>query len=87
MIIGKGVRPVKSTAVRFVQTADAVFLVLLAGLFAQWMIDPSSDFILRNWMMVNIAMLFIAIVGAGAYISVKPMLGSQRTEMHLMAAK
>jgi len=83
----KGVRPVNSTAVRFVQTADAVFLVLLAGLFAQWMIDPSSDFILRNWMMVNIAMLFIAIVGAGAYISVKPMLGSQKREMHLVAAK
>ncbi len=76
-----------TTVIRFVQTADAVFLVLLAGLFAQWMIDPSSDFILSNWIMVYMAMILIALLGAGAYFSVKPMLGSLKYRVRSMATK
>lgn len=73
--------------IRFVQTADAAFLVLLAGLFAQWCVDPSSSYLVRNWMTLNVAMLLVAVVCAGMYIAVRAKLDSQKNSTPTPAAK
>lgn len=76
-----------SSVTRFVRTADATFLVLLAGLSVQWIMDPSSSYLARNWITLNIAMLLVAVVCAGAYIAVRSKLDNQRYRMPSPAAK
>ena len=82
-----GVMQMGSSVVRFVQTADAAFLVLLAGLFAQWIVDPSSGYLVHNWMTLNVAMFLVAMVCAGTYMAVKAKLDSQKNSTPSPATK